>query len=185
MGRRTDSRRAIAERARTRACVSDKAIQRSRGYGGMNHNEVRRRPHHADHGKIGRRIIRQVPIQALVDGLCAIGADEQRMTIALRARRFRGSEIAASTRLVLDHNRLPKHGLQVPGQQPCREIGASSRRKRYKDGNCLAGPNIGRGFRPTGNRHSAGGGGASQNQVATSQRHYAFLQAWRAAMLWR
>jgi hypothetical protein len=134
----------------------------------MNYNEVRRRPHHADCSKIDRRIVRQVPIQALVDSLRAIGADEQRMTIALRARRFRGSKIAAGTRFVLDHDRLPKHGLQVLGQQPCREIGASSRRKRYKDDNCLAGPNIGRGLRPTGNRRSAGGGGgASENQVAT------------------
>ena len=57
-----------------------------------------------------------MPIQALVDGLCAIGADEQRMAITLRARRFRGSEIAAGTRLVLDHDRLPKHGLEVLGQ---------------------------------------------------------------------
>jgi len=57
-----------------------------------------------------------MPIQALVDGLCAIGADEQRVAITLRARRFRGSEIAASSRLVLDHDRLPKHGLEVLGQ---------------------------------------------------------------------
>ena len=56
-----------------------------------------------------------MPVQALIDGLCAIGADEQRLAIALRARRFRGGEIAASTRLVLNHNRLPKHGLEVLG----------------------------------------------------------------------
>ena len=57
-----------------------------------------------------------MPIQALVDGLCAIGADEQRTASTLRARRFRGSEIAAISRLVLDHDRLPKHGLEVLGQ---------------------------------------------------------------------
>src|SRR5271166_538895 len=115
MSRRTDSRRAIAELARTRACVSGKAIQRSRRYCGMNHNEMRRRPHHADRGKIGSWIIRQVPVQVLVDGLRTIGADEQRMAVALRARRFRGGEIAACTWLVLDHIRLPKHGLEVLG----------------------------------------------------------------------
>jgi len=81
----------------------------------MNHNEMRRRPHHADRGKIGRRILRQMPVQALVDGLRSVGADEQRMAIALGARRFRASEIAASARLVLDHNGLPKHGLEVLG----------------------------------------------------------------------
>ena len=57
-----------------------------------------------------------MPVQTLVDRLRAIGADEQRMAVALRARRFRGGDIAASTRLVLDHNRLPKHGLEVLGQ---------------------------------------------------------------------
>ena len=56
-----------------------------------------------------------MPVQTLVDGLRAIGADEQRMAVAL-PRRFRGGDIAASTRLVLDHNRLPKHGLEVLGQ---------------------------------------------------------------------
>ena len=82
----------------------------------MNHDEMRRRPHHANRGKISRWIISQMPVQALVDRLRAIGADEQRMAVALRARRFRGGDIAASTRLVLDHNRLPKHGLEVLGQ---------------------------------------------------------------------
>ena len=57
-----------------------------------------------------------MPVQTLVDGLRAIGADEQRMAVTLRARRFRGGDIAASTRLVVDHNRLPKHGLEVLGQ---------------------------------------------------------------------
>ena len=37
-------------------------------------------------------------------------------SVWLRARRFRGGDIAASTRLFLDHNRLPKHGLEVLGQ---------------------------------------------------------------------
>jgi hypothetical protein len=37
------------------------------------------------------------------------------MPIGLRTRRFRGSEIATGARLVLDHNRLPKHGLQALG----------------------------------------------------------------------
>src|SRR5262245_19764839 len=113
MSRRTDSGRAIAELARTRTCISDKAIQRSRRYRGMNQNEMRRRPHHADCGKISRWIIRQMPVQALVDGLRAIGADEQRVAVALRPRRFRGSQIAAGARLVLDHNGLPKHRLEV------------------------------------------------------------------------
>lgn len=81
----------------------------------MNHNEMRGRPHHADRGKIGRRIVRQMPVQALVDGLRSVGADEQRMAIALGARRFRGREIAAGTRLVLDQNGLPKHCLETLG----------------------------------------------------------------------
>src|SRR4029077_3701165 len=115
MSRRTDSGRAVAELTRTRACISDKAIQRSRRYSGMNHNEMRRRPHHADRGKIGRRIVRQMPVQALVDGLRSVGADEQRMAIALGARSFRGREIAAGTRLVLDHNGSPKHCLEALG----------------------------------------------------------------------
>jgi hypothetical protein len=33
----------------------------------------------------------------------------------LGARRFRGREIAAGTRLVLDHNGLPKHCLETLG----------------------------------------------------------------------
>ena len=115
MGRRTDSRRAVAELTRTRACISDKAIQRSHRYGGVNHNEMRRRPHHADRGEIGRGIVRQMLVQALVDGLRSVGADEQRMAIALGARRFRGREIAAGTRLVLDHNGLCKYRLEVVG----------------------------------------------------------------------
>ena len=56
-----------------------------------------------------------MPVQALVDGLRSIGANEQRMAIALGARRFRGCEIAARTRLVLDHNGLRKHCLEALG----------------------------------------------------------------------
>src|SRR6516225_10707328 len=126
----------------------------------MNHDEMRRRPHHANRGKISRWIISQMPVQTLVDRLRAIGADEQRMAVALRARRFRGGDIAASTRLVLDHNRLPKHGLEVL---------ASSRWKRYEDGDGLAGPSIGRRIRPAWSRRSIRDcGGASQDQTSAS-----------------
>ena len=57
-----------------------------------------------------------MPVQALIDRLCAVGADEQCMAIALRVRGFRGGDIAAGTRLVFDHNSLPDRGLQVLGQ---------------------------------------------------------------------
>src|SRR5690348_16540236 len=109
----------------------------------MNDGEMRRRPHHADGDEIGQRIIGQMSIKGLVDGLRAIGADEQCVSVGLSTARFRGSDIAAGAWLVLDHHGLPKHGFEVLSQEPRRQVRASSRRKWHQDGYCLAWPSTG------------------------------------------
>jgi len=83
----------------------------------------------------------------LIDSLCAVGADEQGVAVAKRARRLRGGKIAASARLVLDHNGLREHRLQVLSQQSGRKIGASSGGKGYDDRKRFAGPISGRRLR--------------------------------------
>jgi len=159
------------------ARTSNERVERLRGQAGMHRHEMRRRPHHPDRGEIGCRIIGQLPVQTLVDGLRSVGADEQRVTVGLGARCFCGSEIAAGAGLVLDHDRLAERGFQMFRQQPCREIGASSRWKRHDDDNGLGRPKrIGRRLRNGWNSRSLSGcGGESEHQMAAIERHCGFL----------
>src|SRR5207248_1478787 len=117
--------------------VSNERVERLRGHAGMHRHEMRRRPHHPDRDEVGYWIIGQLPVQALVDGLRSVGTDEQRVAVGWSARCFCGSKIAAGAGLVLYHNGLAEYGFQMFGQEPRRQIGASSCWKRHNDDNRL------------------------------------------------
>ena len=63
------------------ARISNEGVERLRGYRRINHDKMRRGPHHSDRGEIGYWIVGQLAVQALVDGLRSIGADEQRVAV--------------------------------------------------------------------------------------------------------
>jgi len=144
--------------------ISSERVERLRGYRRINRHEMRPRPHHSDRGEVGYWIVGQLPIKALVDGLRSIGADEQRVAVGWSARCFCSSKIAASAGLVLDHNGLAECGFQMFGQEPRRQIGASSCWKRHNDDNRLGRPTrIGRWLRKAWNRRSLSGCGESKD----------------------
>src|SRR5438270_8590366 len=102
------------------ARISNERVERLSGHAGMHRHEMRRRPHHPDRSEIGYWVIWQLPVEALIDGLRSVGADEQRVAVGRSARCFCGSKIAASAGLVLDHNGLAECGFQMFGQEPRR-----------------------------------------------------------------
>jgi hypothetical protein len=134
----------------------------------MHDEQMRRRPYHRNRSEVGCRIVRQLPIKTLIDGLRSISANKQGVAVGFGARGFGCGEIAAGAKFVFHHHRLAECRLELLGQQPCREIGASTRRKRDHDSDGLAGPIL----RERRNRQSlAGGGRNGQNQTAAIDRH--------------
>lgn len=156
-----------------RARIGDKRFERLHGQGRMDDNQVWRRPHHSNRGKIGRRIIWQLPVQALVDRLCAVSADEQRVPIRWSTRRFRRREIAAGTRFILDDHWLAKCPPQMLGQKPRGQIGAACCREWNHDHDILAGPVLRRAG--TGQHLRAKAGNGTENQAAAIDWHRRFL----------
>ena len=149
----------------------------------MDDNQVWRGPHHSNRGEIGRRIIRQLPVQAFVDRLRAVSADEQRVPIRWSTRRFGRREIAADTRFILHERWLAECPPQMLGQKPRGQIGAASCREWNHDHDILAGPVLRR--TGTGLHLRAKAGNGTENQAAAIDWHRRFLTASRAASLWR
>src|SRR5260370_9849811 len=146
------------------ADIRNERVGGLRGYRRINRHEMRCRPHHSDRGEVGYWIVGQLPVQALVDGLRSIGPDEQRVAVGWSARYFCGSKIAASAWLVLDHNGLAECGFQMFGQEPRRQIGATSCWKRHNDDNRLGRPKrSGRRLRKGWNSRSLSGCGESKD----------------------
>src|SRR6516225_2113781 len=149
----------------------------------MDDNQVWRGPDHSNRGEIGRRIIRQLPVQAFVDRLRAVSADEQRVPIRWSTRRFGRREIAADTRFILHERWLAECPPQMLGQKPRGQIGATSCREWNHDHDILAGPVLRR--TGTGRHLRAKAGNGTENQAAAIDWHRRFLTASRAASLWR
>jgi hypothetical protein len=86
------------------------------------------------------------------------------VSVGWSARCFCGSKITASAGLVLDHNGLAECGFQMFGQEPGRQIGASSCWKRHNNDNRSSRPKrIGRRLREAWNRGSLSGCGESKD----------------------
>jgi hypothetical protein len=139
----------------------------------MHHEQMRRLPHHRDRREVGRRVVGDLAVEALVDGLRAVGADEQRVAVRVRARGFGGGEIAACADLAFHHHGLPKRCLQVLGQEPRRQVGAAAGGEGHHDADGLAGPAL-----RTRRSHGRGsrGGEEREDHAAAVDRHAGLLR---------
>src|SRR5262249_51753912 len=91
---RADAGRAVTQLAGICSRIVDEGGERCRRHGRMHHQQMRRLPHHGDRREIGRRIVREVAVETLIDRLRAVGADKEGVATRLRARFLRGGGVA-------------------------------------------------------------------------------------------
>ncbi|KAG1484022.1 hypothetical protein G6F54_013487 [Rhizopus delemar] len=119
----------VGDRAGGRGCVHDQHV------GHRDHQRHRREVG----GLVGQRLVQRV-----VDGVGADVAHQQGVAIGLGAHQFRGADIAARARLVLDHDGLAPRRPQVLGDGAREDVGGAAGRKRHDQGDrsrrpCLRG----------------------------------------------
>ena len=138
----------------------------------IGHQQVRHQRHARERGEILDRIEPQFRVQALVDGVGADRAHEDRVAIGRGARHELGADIAAGAGAVVDDDRLAKVLADELPQHARQDVGGAAGRERDDDRDGLGGEGLGlrrqrrQGQQAEGRRSGEGEGTAGRRKGA-------------------
>src|SRR5215831_15749024 len=121
--------RAIGELARIGPGVGDELLEVARGHGFVDHDRGRRVAENIDANEILERIVGRIVHDRGNEHLRAGVAEQEGVTVRLRAGDLGGAGHAASAASILRHHRS-KQRLHLLRPQPADDIGGATRRER-------------------------------------------------------